>query len=516
MMKSEQQLREKLWIDLSSELTDGLKRYTIRRGRYMAPVTPRVFVSYSHDSTEHKDRVVRFIQRLRKDGIDAQIDQYVGGRPREGWPRWMLDKLDWAEFVLLVCTETYYRRFRGHEEPGKGKGVDWEGQLITFAIYNAKSQTKRFVPVIFDSQDEEFVPEPLSDHFYCLDSEDHYRALFRLLTGQAGVPLPELGHVKEVPEINVGPLTFDGQGENSPAAGNPTSGTALTPRGNEDPPSKEDTSNQERRKEIRFYAVISLISFLCGVGILGLMIWKADLLGHLGLTGNLYYLVLLPMGLAAAGFLFGVLRSHARHTGEQLGGMLELGGPIVAFVLVVVLGFVLAKPVTAFPLTVYAHGEGGPQDLVLRNSGDVLLDLGPDRRRQPIGAEGQAYFPAIPASFRGREVQIGVQSDGFELSDPKKKYRLDGDSIYLSVNRKAGHLSGRVEDDKGNPISGAAIHVAGLSRVTDSAGHFGFAIPGDRLQAELDLDADASGYLSSHLKVVPNANEVVIPLTRSP
>jgi hypothetical protein len=55
------------------------------------------------------------------------------------------------------------------------------------------------------------------------------------------------------------------------------------------------------------------------------MIWKADLLGRLGLTGNLFYIVLLPMGLAAAGSLFGVVRSYARYSGKQLGGMLELG-----------------------------------------------------------------------------------------------------------------------------------------------------------------------------------------------
>ena len=47
----------------------------------------------------------------------------------------MLDKLDWADFVLLVCTETYCRRFRGHEQPDIGRGVDWEGQLITLEIY---------------------------------------------------------------------------------------------------------------------------------------------------------------------------------------------------------------------------------------------------------------------------------------------------------------------------------------------------------------------------------------------
>ena len=59
------------------------------------------------------------------------------------------------------------------------------------------------------------------------------------------------------------------------------------------------------------------------------------------------------------------------------------------------------------------------------------------------------------------------------------------------------------------------IEVAGLSITSNSAGHFEMTIPGDRLQPELDLSAVASGYSSSHLKVVPNGNDVVIPLTRS-
>ena len=132
------------------------------------------------------------------------------------------------------------------------------------------------------------------------------------------------------------------------------------------------------------------------------MIWKAELLSRLGLAGNLYYLVLVPMGLAAAGFLFGVLRSYARYSGKQLGGMLELGGPIVAFLLVLILGFVLVKPAATFPFTVYVQGKAGPGDIVLKNSGYVLLDLAGDRRRQPIGAEGQVYFPAVPPTFEAR------------------------------------------------------------------------------------------------------------------
>jgi hypothetical protein len=514
-------LRQRPFGGLCTELTYPFKSDKIRV-RNMAPLPPRVFISYSHDSTQHKDLVLGFAQRLRKDGVDAQIDQYVAGRPQGGWPRWMLDKLDWADFVLLICTETYYRRFRGHEDPGTGKGVDWEGQLITFEMYHAKSLTAKFVPVVFHSGDKEFIPEPLSDQFYLLDSEEHYQELYGFLTGQAGVPLPELGPAKEVARKEVEPLTFDGEGEKPSVLAelregrSPPSEVSSIPRGNEGAPSKEETSNRERRKETGFYAVISLVSFLCGVAILGLMIWKADLLARLGLTGNLYYIVLLPMGLAAAGFLFGVLRSYTRYSGKQLGRVFEMLGPIIAFLLLVILGVVLVKPTTTFPLTVYVHGGGGPQDIVLRNSGDVLLDLGGDRRRQPIGSEGQAYFPSIPATFRGQEVSIGVQSASFEVTDPNRKCRLDGGSVYLPVQRKAGHLSGRVQDGIGKPIPGASIYAAGLSTTTDSAGHFKIEIPGDRLQSELDLDARANGYSSSHLKVVPNANEVVIPLSRAP
>ncbi|MCU0537361.1 MAG: toll/interleukin-1 receptor domain-containing protein [Hydrococcus sp. Prado102] len=75
-------------------------------------IAPKVFISYSHDSQTHKDRVLDMANRLRSEGVDCQIDQYEFF-PSEGWPRWMMNQLDWAEFVLVVCTEQYERRFRG-------------------------------------------------------------------------------------------------------------------------------------------------------------------------------------------------------------------------------------------------------------------------------------------------------------------------------------------------------------------------------------------------------------------
>ena len=134
----------------------------------MASDVPKVLISYSHDSPEHARRVLELAERLRVDGIDAQLDQYVAGTPAKGWPRWMDDQLDSADFVLAVCTETYHRRFLGREEPEKGKGADWEGSLITLELYDARSDTSKFVPVLFDPEDQHFIPRPLSGHTHYL------------------------------------------------------------------------------------------------------------------------------------------------------------------------------------------------------------------------------------------------------------------------------------------------------------------------------------------------------------
>jgi hypothetical protein len=107
----------------------------------------------------------------------------------------MLDQIDAASFVLVVCTETYYRRFRGHEERGMGKGVDWEGLLITQSLYDQRSRNVRFVAVLFNPDCEKYIPEPLrgATHF-TLTSEESYERLCEFLDGAAGVepgPVPE-------------------------------------------------------------------------------------------------------------------------------------------------------------------------------------------------------------------------------------------------------------------------------------------------------------------------------------
>src|SRR5207249_6981943 len=123
------------------------------------------FISYSHDSNEHRSQLLSLANRLRSEGIDAQIDQYEESPP-EGWPRWMDAWLRRAQYALVVCTETYRRRVEGREEPGTGKGAKWEGALITQYLYENDGRNDRFLPVVFGPEDVRCIPTFLASATY--------------------------------------------------------------------------------------------------------------------------------------------------------------------------------------------------------------------------------------------------------------------------------------------------------------------------------------------------------------
>ena len=64
-----------------------------------------------HDTVEHQERVLAFADRLRADGVDAEVDQY-NAAPPEGLATVVRAANDAADVVLMICTETYHRRIR--------------------------------------------------------------------------------------------------------------------------------------------------------------------------------------------------------------------------------------------------------------------------------------------------------------------------------------------------------------------------------------------------------------------
>src|SRR5712691_2162641 len=160
---------------------------------------PTVFISYSHDSPEHADRVLALSDHLRADGIDCILDQYQDSPP-EGWPRWMDRQIRAADFVLMICTPTYFRRVMGEEKPGTGHGVAWESTLIYQYIYNEGTSNTRFIPVLLEGAHESAIPTPWQGvKHYRPTTTDGYKDLYRRLTGQPLTPKPVLGTLLTLP-----------------------------------------------------------------------------------------------------------------------------------------------------------------------------------------------------------------------------------------------------------------------------------------------------------------------------
>jgi len=164
------------------------------------PAPPRVFISYSHDSETHADQVLALAERLLAEGVDASIDQYIQSPP-EGWPAWCEAEIRKADFVLMVCTETYLRRVNREEEAGKGHGALWEARLIRQYLYDSGSVSSKFVPVLFADGLHDYVPTPVKGgSIYRVQSDEGYEGLYRLLTNQPRVRKGMLGRLRRLPE----------------------------------------------------------------------------------------------------------------------------------------------------------------------------------------------------------------------------------------------------------------------------------------------------------------------------
>lgn len=165
------------------------------------PKSSKVFISYSHDSPQHKRCVLRLSNRLRSEGIDCNIDQYETSPP-EGWFRWMINQIEEADFVLIVCTENYEKRFKGKDEVGTGMGAKWEGAIITQELYYSEANNK-CIPIVFSPEDSEYIPSILkSATYYVLNMEEindeTYDELYIRLTYQKLVLKPEIGKLRPI------------------------------------------------------------------------------------------------------------------------------------------------------------------------------------------------------------------------------------------------------------------------------------------------------------------------------
>ncbi|GAB3890288.1 hypothetical protein GCM10029964_061560 [Kibdelosporangium lantanae] len=160
---------------------------------------PRVFVTYSHDSPEHKELVLRFCTFLRAEaGLDVHLDRWYEDVRRD-WSLWAIEQLAVADFVVVIASPGYRRRVDGWAAPDEGRGAQFEGAIIRDNLTrDLPSETRRVLPVVLPGRSVNEIPAFLHGH-----STSHYviptftldgaSELLAVIAGVARHPWPPRG-----------------------------------------------------------------------------------------------------------------------------------------------------------------------------------------------------------------------------------------------------------------------------------------------------------------------------------
>ena len=120
---------------------------------------PKVFISYSHDSPEHRRWVSELGAKLRHNGIDAILDQWDLG-PGDDVTQFMERGIIDSDRVLVVCTDQYVRKANAAEG-----GVGYERMIVTAQLVEDLG-TNKFIPVIRQTSGQEKTPIFLGTRVY--------------------------------------------------------------------------------------------------------------------------------------------------------------------------------------------------------------------------------------------------------------------------------------------------------------------------------------------------------------
>jgi hypothetical protein len=151
---------------------------------------PKVFISYSHDSQEHKLWVLELGTRLRANGADVILDQWDLG-PGGDLPHFMEQAIAGSSRILMVCTERYVEK----ANQGTG-GVGYEKMIVTAELLR-QIGSNRVIPILRQFGPR-VVPTFLGSKVYIdLSVSDEFETGFdQLLRELIGAPLfqkPPLG-----------------------------------------------------------------------------------------------------------------------------------------------------------------------------------------------------------------------------------------------------------------------------------------------------------------------------------
>jgi hypothetical protein len=259
--------------------------------------------------------------------------------------------------------------------------------------------------------------------------------------------------------------------------------------------------------EPRMYLTVSAVGLAVSVGLLLFLVFGADRIVAAGLDHRVFYVLLVPLGMSAAAFAFGAMKSTATFQGKSPRDV-TLTGPAVFAAMVVLGGFFLVPEgglrSVAVRVDRSAEEGGGPVPGAV-----VRLDWGPQRLVQVTDGTGQASFLGLPPGASG--VTVSAEAEGFAPAS-RAVDQVPADGVIrlgLSATSSLREVRGTVlHRETRAPMAGVILSFGSgvVVDTTDALGNFRISLdtpPGGRMSV-IGTRGDTVGF-NTEVPVVSDA-----------
>ena len=127
--------------------------------------THKVFISYSHDTPKLKQWISELAVRLRRNGVNAILDQWHLG-PDDDVTLFIERGFKDSDKVLVICTDSYVSKANDGED-----SIGYESMIVTQKLVEDLG-TNKFIPIIRQTEWEDKTPEFLKERAYVDFTDD--------------------------------------------------------------------------------------------------------------------------------------------------------------------------------------------------------------------------------------------------------------------------------------------------------------------------------------------------------
>ncbi|MBK8055327.1 MAG: toll/interleukin-1 receptor domain-containing protein [Saprospiraceae bacterium] len=133
-------------------LIQGKKITKIKKENFLIEDKPNIFISYSWDSEEHKEWVLKVANDLCNQGINVILDRYYLNSGKS-ITKFVENHIESVNKVVIIFTKNY--KSKADKRQG---GVGHEYSILNQELYDNQADSERIIPVLREGKPKESIP----------------------------------------------------------------------------------------------------------------------------------------------------------------------------------------------------------------------------------------------------------------------------------------------------------------------------------------------------------------------